>query len=55
MLWSEVLAYATIQGLESWECRAVMDMSKAYVREKSEGADNPMRIAPVDRGVMGDD
>jgi hypothetical protein len=49
--WQELSAYASISESlsEPWELRAVMKMSKAYVREKTAGT-NPLRIAPVDRG-----
>lgn len=53
ILWQELTAYAKLMGTlkEPWEFRAIMDMSKAYVTEKTTGAD-PFRIPPVDREAM---
>lgn len=53
ILWQELMAYATVTGSlsEHWELRTVMNMSKAYVAEKSSGTD-PFRIAPVDREAV---
>ena len=48
--WLELGAYANATGdlSEPWELRAVMAMSRAYFKAKSEGTDVHC-IAPVDR------
>lgn len=48
--WSELSAYGqAVQAIsEPWEFRAIMNMSKAYLRAKREGKDVHC-IAPVDR------
>ncbi len=51
--WQDLAAYAKVMGTlsEPWEINAVMQMSKAYVREKTTSTD-PLSIAPVDREAM---
>jgi hypothetical protein len=48
--WSEVWAYAqaTRAISEPWECRALIDMSRAFVRGRKEG-ESPLCIAPMER------
>ena len=48
--WAELAAYAKATGdvQEPWELRAIMAMSRAYIRGKREGV-NVHCIAPVDR------
>ena len=52
--WSELLAYSIATGdlPEAWERRAVMSMSKAYLRAKVEGAADVFCAQPVDREEM---
>jgi hypothetical protein len=49
--WAELQAYAQATGdlQEAWEIKAVMAMSKAYVKAKQEGAANVHCIPPVER------
>jgi hypothetical protein len=47
--WSEIWAYANATGSikEPWEFRAMMDMSRAFVKARRDG-ESPFAIAPVD-------
>jgi hypothetical protein len=49
--WAELQAYAQATGdlQGAWEIKAVMAMSKAYVKAKLEGAASVHSIPPVER------
>lgn len=49
--WPEIDAFARVTGRigDPWEAETLFDMCRAYLRESQAGED-PLAIAPVDRG-----
>ena len=50
--WTEIAGYREAGGIisEPWECRAVRDMSAAFLRGLREG-ENPLSIMPIERDI----
>lgn len=53
--WHEVDAYARLSGeiTEDWEAPALVAMSCAYLKGKTDGAD-PFKISPIERAAADD-
>jgi hypothetical protein len=53
--WAELDAFARLSGeiTEDWEAPALMAMSRAYLKGKTDGAD-PFKISPIERAAADD-